>query len=365
LQISSDEMRDLYAGIERERSQLECIVLALPQAVFVLDESGAIRTDNPAAERMVGARAVAGVPLDDHLTFAVHGRPTAYDVLPDHTPAGSVTVRGPGAAAVPVEVQRAPLENGELITLTDLTERLREQADLHEAQMHAELAQRAERVRGDFLARMSHELRTPLNAIIGYSELLQDDVTQDQLQDVVRIHGAGSHLLALINDILDLSKVDAGHMELRNDTFELQQTLVSVRDTLEPLARQQGARVEVDCPSVTVHMDEGKLKQCLFNLAGNAIRYSPQGKVLLRVSAMGATRIRIDVEDTGAGIPAHVLPTLFEPFKQAPGSQGGTGLGLTLVRSLSERMGGHCEATSAIGVGSCFTLFLPTQAPTD
>ncbi len=128
---------------------------------------------------------------------------------------------------------------------------------------------------------------------------------------------------------------------------------------------QQGARIEVDCPSVTVHMDEGKLKQCLFNLAGTAIRYSPQGTVLMRVSVLRATRIRVDVEDTGAGIPAHLLLTLFEPFKQAPGSQSGTGLGLALVRSISERMGSTARRPASWGWGRasrCSSPPIPRRA---
>jgi len=208
---------------------------------------------------------------------------------------------------------------------------------------------------------MSHELRTPLNAIIGYSELLQDDLADPRrLADVARIQSAGTHLLALINDILDLSKVDEGHVELEEEDVSLDSVLVDVRDTLQPLARERGTVLRVSAPVEDVRVDQGKLKQCLFNLAGNAIRYTDHGRVTMRATIDGS-EMRIDVEDTGTGIAPEALATLFEPFQQAAGARGGTGLGLSLVKALAERMGGRCTVTSTVGEGSCFSLFLPTD----
>ena len=211
---------------------------------------------------------------------------------------------------------------------------------------------------------MSHELRTPLNAIIGYSELLQDDLTdRERLHDVDRIQRAGTHLLALINDILDLSKVDEGHMELEEEQVALDSVLHDVRDTLRPLAQERGTVLHVDAPVEEVTVDQGKLKQCLFNLAGNAIRYTDHGKVTIRATTNG-TSMRIDVQDTGTGIAPEALATLFDPFQQAAGARGGTGLGLSLVKALAERMGGRCTVRSTVGEGSCFTLFLPKEGAT-
>jgi len=354
-------MRELYEGIERERTQLRSIVQALPQAVLVLDAQDCIRADNPAACQLLGRAAHHGVAVDDHVLFEVRGRRTPFRELPGRTPDGVITVVSEGGAPVPVEVQQAPLEDGLLLTLSDLRNRLRDQAQLQEARMNAEVAQRAERARGRFLARMSHELRTPLNAIIGYSELLQDDLADPRrLADVARIQSAGTHLLALINDILDLSKVDEGHVELEEEDVSLDSVLVDVRDTLQPLARERGTVLRVSAPVEDVRVDQGKLKQCLFNLAGNAIRYTDHGRVTMRATIDGS-EMRIDVEDTGTGIAPEALATLFEPFQQAAGARGGTGLGLSLVKALAERMGGRCTVTSTVGEGSCFSLFLPTD----
>ena len=232
----------------------------------------------------------------------------------------------------------------------------------------------ASRHKSEFLANMSHELRTPLNAIIGYSEMLQEEA-EDQhaesfIPDLRRIHAAGKHLLELINDVLDLSKIEAGKMELYLEPFEVAPLVRDVAAVLEPLAQKNANRVEVECPPDVGAMraDLTKLRQALFNLLSNACKFTERGTVSLAVtrqaSAEGDT-IVFAVSDTGIGMTPEQMTRLFEEFGQADASTtrryGGTGLGLALSRRLCRMMGGDITVTSEAGRGSTFTIRLPAE----
>lgn len=237
-----------------------------------------------------------------------------------------------------------------------------------------EQADAANRSKSLFLANMSHELRTPLNAIIGYSELLveeaQDDGNDDAIPDLQKIHGAGKHLLGLINEVLDLSKIEAGKMELHLEGVELRPVLDEVMDTVRPLADKRGNRLvlEADAPGA-MHTDVTKLRQMLFNLLGNAAKFTEQGDIRLR-----ARRERDDarewlvfeVEDTGIGMTPEQQAGLFQPFSQADASTtrkyGGTGLGLALSRHFARMLGGDIDMHSALGEGTTFTIRIPADA---
>jgi len=237
----------------------------------------------------------------------------------------------------------------------------------------------ADRSKNQFLANMSHELRTPLNSIIGFSSVLLENtravVPQRLYKFLENIHAAGNHLLELINDILDLSKIEAGKMELRTDDFDLRDTITAVERVMKGFAAE--ARVSITAsidPSVPmVRLDEGRLKQILFNLLSNAVKFSPDGgpvtiavKSLPRTtSPLAVDSVRIDVADRGIGIPPDQLQRIFDEFYQTEegrrARRGGTGLGLSLTRNFVELHHGRIEVQSLPGEGSCFTLYLPVN----
>jgi signal transduction histidine kinase/DNA-binding response OmpR family regulator/ligand-binding sensor domain-containing protein len=252
-----------------------------------------------------------------------------------------------------------------------------------------EAADAASTAKSQFLANMSHELRTPLNAIIGYSEMLQEEVAdlgQNGLRpDLEKIHGAGKHLLGLINDILDLSKIEAGKMTLYLEEFDVAQMAREVATTVQPLVAKNGNRLEVNCPPDIGRMraDLTKVRQTLFNLLSNACKFTENGTIRLEVrcqkpevGASGedagsggrdarAPQLTFTVSDTGIGITAEQMNRLFEAFAQADASTtrkyGGTGLGLTISRNFCRMMGGDLTVTSEAGQGSTFTVTLPVE----
>jgi signal transduction histidine kinase/DNA-binding response OmpR family regulator len=229
-------------------------------------------------------------------------------------------------------------------------------------------ADAANLAKSQFLANMSHELRTPLNAIIGYSEMLQEE--SDELgitamkPDLQKIHGAGRHLLGLINDVLDLSKIEAGKMTLHLESVDVPTLVREVAQTVAPLIAKNENRLEVDCPEIPEgqRTDQTKLRQVLFNLLSNAAKFTHRGRIELQVrfhNSGGGPRLIFSVSDTGIGMSPEQLQKLFQPFSQAETDTarrfGGTGLGLALSRRFCELMGGSLTVTSELDRGSCFT----------
>jgi signal transduction histidine kinase/DNA-binding response OmpR family regulator len=222
-----------------------------------------------------------------------------------------------------------------------------------------------------FLASMSHELRTPLNAIIGYSEILyetaQDEGQGEFLPDLAKIRDAGRHLLGLINDILDLSKIEAGKMDLYLEDVDLASLIEEVRSIVEPLAAGNANRLEIAFPAAlpTLHTDRTKLKQSLLNLLSNAGKFTRQGQIRLEVSPADA-EVSFAVSDTGIGMTEEQLGRLFQAFSQADVSTtrqyGGTGLGLAITKHFCEMLGGRITVESAPGQGSTFTITLPDRS---
>ncbi|HEX5003681.1 MAG TPA: response regulator [Gemmatimonadales bacterium] len=237
-----------------------------------------------------------------------------------------------------------------------------------------EAADVANKAKSRFLANMSHELRTPLNAIIGYSEILEEEAADRKLDDLIpdlqKVHGAGRHLLQLINDILDLSKVEAGRMDLYLETFAVRAMLDDVVSTIQPLIAQKGNRLIVDCADDvgSIHADMTKLRQSLFNLLSNASKFTEAGTLTLRVrseESQGGRWVQFAVQDSGIGMTPEQLARLFQPFTQADASTtrkyGGTGLGLTITKRFAELMGGTVTVESVAGQGSTFTIVLPAE----
>ena len=226
-----------------------------------------------------------------------------------------------------------------------------------------------DRLKQEFLANMSHELRTPLNSIIGYSEVLIDGVdgelTEDAMEDVNAIHSSGKHLLNLINEILDMAKIEAGQMNLRMKPLDLSEILVEVVRDSQVLVKEKPVELRLEPLGKLnrVNADDIRVRQVLLNLLSNAIKFTEQGSVVVRYG-MRDDRVWVEVEDTGSGIPEDQLEVIFERFRQVDGSStrraGGTGLGLAITRQLVNMHGGDIEVASEVGKGSRFWFTLPS-----
>jgi signal transduction histidine kinase len=262
------------------------------------------------------------------------------------------------------------------IDMADLEATIRkavgEIAKLREIERRRLAAERARSNLSHFLANMSHELRTPLNAIVGLTDMMVANAarfgTEKALEPLRRVLGAGRHLLALINDILDLSKIEAGRMELHLETFPLAPVIEDVAKTIEPMTMKNVNRLVIDCPADlgTIHADQIRLRQSLLNLASNANKFTEKGTVTIAAYARqenGRDWVTLSVADTGIGMTAEQMGKLFREFSQASsataGKYGGTGLGLSISRRFCQMMGGDITVASEPGRGSTFTIRLP------
>jgi len=229
-------------------------------------------------------------------------------------------------------------------------------------------AQNASKAKSDFLANMSHELRTPLNAIIGYSEMLMEEAEDDGLdtysEDLNKINSSGEHLLTLINDILDLSKIEAGKMELHVEEFDFENHLKQIEATAKPLVEKNGNEFVIEKPEDLGKLtnDQTKLRQILFNMISNAAKFTKKGTVTLGITKYNE-KVRFAVTDTGIGMNAEQLGKVFEEFTQAESSTskdyGGTGLGLPISKKMTKMMGGVMEVESEEGRGTTFSITIP------
>lgn len=274
--------------------------------------------------------------------------------------------------AFPIETTRGYMIGN---IMRDITEQKQVEEDLKRAK---EVAETANRAKSTFLANMSHELRTPLNAIIGYSEMLQEEASDMDYKGIIpdlgKIRSAGRHLLELINEILDLSKIESGRMTLYLETFEVNTLIDSITSTSRPLFDKNKNRLDIIVdPSVgTMHADLTKTRQVLFNLMSNAAKFTKEGRVELKVwseESNGKNRVVFRVSDTGIGINQQELQTIFRAFTQGDSSTtrkyGGTGLGLAISRRFCQMMGGEIIVESKIGQGSTFTVYIPVKVESE
>ncbi|HEX6695085.1 MAG TPA: ATP-binding protein [Longimicrobiales bacterium] len=375
--------RRAETAMRESQAQLSQFLDSLPIGAFVIDAHGRPSFANTTALTMLGAGTIDDLDIvTPGMTIPLwrDGQNTAVDAADDPMRAA---LRGlaarreglelrTGETHIPIEISAAPVfdSNGNvayaIAAFSDITERVRARQALQDATRAAEDSNRA---KSDFLARMSHELRTPLNSVIGFANILLKNkggrLGEQEISYLQRVLDNGKHLLLLINDILDLSKVEAGKVQVEWETVALQPLLQDIVHQLETQARN-GVRLAVEMKTglVPITSDSARLRQILINLVGNALKFTEAGSVVVSVDTVPGTRRPsiIRVSDTGIGIPAERLGSIFEAFEQADRSTarqyGGTGLGLPISRALCELLGYTLTVSSDVGVGTQFCIDL-------
>lgn len=371
------DMKQAEQSIQESEQRLRVIAEAAPMAVLIVTfDDGIIRYANQRFSEMFEIEGSLALGLRASTLYAdPQHRERFIAALTEHGHVEGMEMLFKRAGGEEfwalIASQRVQFEGRPaMITgLADISDRKRMEGELHKAIWASEQATRA---KSDFVANMSHELRTPLNAIIGYSEILFEDAQsagrEAEKDDLRKIQDAGKHLLGLIDNILDLSKIEAGKMTLYLETFELRPMVDSVAATVTPLAKKTGNALVVNCTDEvgTIHSDMTKVRQTLFNLLSNACKFTRNGTITLtalRDTSEAVDWIEFQVRDTGIGMAPDQQAKVFEAFIQADDSTtrtyGGTGLGLAITMSFCRLMGGDVTLTSEAGKGTTFTVRLP------
>lgn len=386
---SKDETGDvarafnIFAGIAQTKFQ--GIFNNVYDGMIIIDAQGSIDAFNPAAERIFGFTPQEVLGKNVKILMPEPYRSDHDSYLNNHLTTGKKKVIGIGRevsgrckdgsvfpmdlAISPMQISGKPMFVG---LVRNITERKQHEKDIKLAKLSAESANR---MKSEFLANMSHELRTPLNAIIGYSEMLKEDAEDDgnvqTIDDLNKICTSGNHLLKLINEVLDLAKIEAGQVELLFESFPVFTFVQEISMLTQPQMDNNSNHFKIICDENIgeFYGDEDRLRQVLLNLLSNAAKFTNKGQVTLNVRRdvhQGNQQLKFSVSDTGIGMTSEQLDKVFIPFVQADASTtrefGGTGLGLTISKDICEIMGGHINAQSEVGKGSTFTVCIPVDS---
>jgi PAS domain S-box-containing protein len=370
---------------KRQKELLQLILESISDGVVVADSNGKFLLFNAAAEHVLGIGATDTTPSQWSDQYGSY-LPDGVTLYPPNDLPLVRAMRGETVDAVELFIRNAKVPDGRLIRITggplkgadgalqggvvvfhDITLQKRAQEALVQAK---EEAVRASKFKDQFLSTMSHELRTPLNAVLGFSDLLADErygpLNDRQQRYVSHIHSGGKHLLKLISDILDLSKIEAGRMELTREDVTVASAFTEVISALYPLAEKKSqALLQQVEPHIHVHADAMRFKQVLMNLAGNAIKFTPEGGRIELAARQVDDQVRVEVRDNGPGIPPDQQQRIFEAFfrlTQTGSATEGTGLGLAITARLVELHGGKLGIESRPGEGTCFYFSLPLIA---
>jgi PAS domain S-box-containing protein len=368
---SASQNARLYTEAQRQKQYFEAVVRNSPVAIVTLDLKGVITAFNPAFEKLFGY--TEGEAIGHDLDGLLNTPETLAAAVQYTETATEQTARGIGkrkrrdGSFLDVELAGVPvIVDGEHVGIMalyhDVTDLLRARED----------AESANRAKSQFLANMSHELRTPLNAIIGYSEMLEEEARESAQEsavtDLQKIRSAGKHLLALINDVLDLSKIEAGKMDVFAESFAIRDVVDEVRTTIQPMLTKNSNTLVIECPADIGKMDSDivKVRQILLNLLSNSCKFTEKGTITLSVKrerGQPGDWIIFRVADSGIGMTQEQIAKLFEAFSQAESSTarhyGGTGLGLAITRRFCQMLHGDVTVESERGKGSTFTARIP------
>jgi PAS domain S-box-containing protein len=387
--VQNDEFASVFTEINRmidtqqsalnaSQERLSHIVAGAADPIVVFDGQGDIRLFNPAAQAFFGytedeARrscftAMVDLPEEVACACETDALPLIHYLLEESSTLARHQGLHKDGTKKPFEsnISTTQTPEGPLYTavLRDISGQIAVEEALTKAKVAAE---NANRMKSEFLANMSHELRTPLNAVLGFTQLMANDknLTDGQQNKIQIISRSGEHLLALINDILDISKIEAGKFEMHSAVFDLEAFVGDLRDMFLLRCQKKGLHLDVEVLEGMpryVRGDLGKLRQVMINLVGNAVKFTNEGGIGIVVGPDG-DRIRFSVNDSGKGIPASELTLIMQPFTQSSNTdnEGGTGLGLTISHRFIELMGGGLEVQSQVDVGSTFSFALPLE----
>ena len=366
--------------VRKSEARFRSLISNATDIITILDAEGVIHYESPPIERILGyhREELQGLnafefvhPDDRAATWAAFQRAIAD---PGFVPTVEFRFRRRDGSwgwleSTGTNLLADPDVRGFVVNSRDVTERKRANEELQSA---LEAAKAANQAKGVFLDMMSHELRTPLQAVLGYSEFLLEGseglLTTEQREDLGYIHKAAGRMIALINQTLDLSRMEAGRLELAAEPVDLVQVIEQVRQDVAPQSAVRGLALRIDLPSSlpSVIGDPERLRQVLLNLVGNAVKFTEEGSVSV-TAVPTAGGVEVIVTDTGIGIPAEAMPFIFDEFRQVDNGltrrHGGAGLGLAIARKLTEQMGGSISVNSDVGSGTTITLHLPIGIP--
>lgn len=382
--VENNEFSIIYADInkliEKQSKELKVsedrllsVIENAADPIISFDENGAIFMFNPAAENLFGwskeeamSRSFSSL-FDQREEFCILCKDDNKKFVETITNADNNLQRYTGitrqgeSITFEANFSKTVTHEGEIFTV--IIRDISSQMEFEESLKHAKIAaERANQLKSEFLANMSHELRTPLNAVLGFTQLISSDknLTESQVEKLNIISHSGEHLLGLINDILDISKIEAGKIELHESNFDLRVFVEDLKQMLDLKCKTKGLALYVEYVEPLpkfIKVDLGKLRQIMINILGNAIKFTSEGGIAIVVGKDG-TKLKFSINDTGKGIPENEIETILQPFMQSSitDNEGGTGLGLAITNSFINMMGGSLKVESKLGVGSTFSF---------